>query len=76
MKAEIMVHKDQSVYRIERGRAGAEIHLSQRPRLRINFAGGALDVSLTVDEAYRLGAALIVSAEIQVQEKKGPEKRF
>ena len=76
MKAEILVHKNQSVYRIERGRAAAEVRFAPRPRLRINFAGGALDVSLTIEEAYRLGVALIASAEMQVQERKNSAKRM
>lgn len=76
MKAEIIVRKDQFIYRIERGRARAEVGLSDRPQMRINFAGGALDVSLTVDEAYDLGAALIVSAEHQQRKKLHPTRRL
>jgi hypothetical protein len=63
MRAEIIVSKGQALYRIERGRAAAEVAITARPRLKIYFNGGALNVSLTTQEAYRLGAALIISAE-------------
>ncbi len=76
MKAEIIVLKDKSIYRIERGRADAEVGVSSRPRLKINFAGGALNVSLTIDEAYQLGAALIISAEQEANRILHLDQRF
>jgi hypothetical protein len=76
MKAEILVQKQETLYRIERGRAGAEVRLCARPKLRIKFEGGALDLSLTLDEAYRLGAALIISAERDLKRKLDLQKRF
>lgn len=76
MKAEIIVLKDKSIYRIERGRAGAQVGGSSRPRLKINFAGGALNVSLTIDEAYQLGAALIISAEQEANRRLHLIRRF
>jgi hypothetical protein len=75
MKADVIVSIERSVYRIERGRATAEVGVGRRPRLRVRFNGGALDVSLTIDEAYRIGAELIVCADLQAQKKLTPRKR-
>jgi hypothetical protein len=66
MKADIIVFKDQAAFRVERGRAGAEVRISDRPLLKIRFAGGRLDLSLTPDEAINLGAMLILCAEQQL----------
>ncbi len=77
MKADILVSKNQATYRIERGRATAEVGISDRPRLRIRFNGGAVDVSLTIEEAYRIGAELILCADHQAAEKnQQPGRRF
>lgn len=75
MKADVIVSKDRSIYRIERGRAAAEVGMANRPRLRIKFNGGALDVSLTTEEAYRIGAELIICADLQSQKKVHPKRR-
>ncbi|MEO7298041.1 MAG: hypothetical protein ABI042_05635 [Verrucomicrobiota bacterium] len=71
MRAEIIVAKNGSLYRIERGRATAEASVAERPQLKINFNGGAIQVSMTSDEAFRLAAELMTCAEYHSIRKTG-----
>lgn len=72
VKADIFITKDQSLYKIERGRVKTDVSVSDRPRVRIKFQGGALDLILTSDEAYRIGAELILCADHLAATKKNP----